>query len=120
MNSPLPDGIGRGKRRCRSRISRGRTISVDYVVFLCESHSIRIADLMAYQHEHQGARPPQLEFHVHDSRDAGDGLADSQGVMKFQTAARPHASRQRNRRQESAPLGVTIWAKGGVTMDRQE
>ena len=111
-------------QRWRRRIARLRVGTVNDVVFLAHSQPLRVMQLMPDQHKHQVAAAPRL---VADRLDAGNAahVFTHPQTLRFwlvplQAAARPHAARQRHRRQKTAPLHVAVGANVGLARLRQK
>jgi hypothetical protein len=81
---------------------------------------LRAADLVPHAHEHERAAATLLLRDVLDRGDAGERVAEAQRRMKRELAARPHAARQGDGRQEAAALGVAVGTESGLAVQRQE
>jgi hypothetical protein len=117
---PRPLGILRRGCRCRRRFARLRQVAVDDVVFLVDREQAVAADLVPHLHEHQGTGAPFLHAHVVDPRGARQRLSGQQRRDELEAAARPHATRQRHRRQEATALRVAVRSDLGLAVHRQE
>jgi hypothetical protein len=115
-----PHGAGGRGLRGRRRVARLRRAAVDDVVLLGERQAGGVVHLVANQHEHQLAAAPALAGDRLDARDAPHRLAHPQRREELQPAARPHAPRQRHRRQEAAALRVAVGADLALARLRQE
>ena len=77
-------------------------------------------DVVSQLQEDQRAGAAVLQAHVLDVRAALQCLAGTRGGDELQLAARPHAARQRHRRQEVAALGMAVRADLRLGRDLQE
>ena len=101
---------GPARRDLAARV-RPRRLAVDDGLAVGEREPARPGVVVAHGHEHQPPAAPRLLLHVLDRGDALDGLAHVEITMKGDVGGRPHAARQRHRRQEAAALGVAVGAE---------
>ncbi len=86
-----------------------------------QGQALGIAYLVFDQHKHQVTAAAGLVGHRFDAGAARDRVADLQHLLvPMQAAARPHAARQRHRRQKPAALRMAVGAQAGLAYRRQK
>ena len=124
VDRPLPDRVRRWVRGWRNgrlpACAFGGRPAVNDVVFLDDGRAFGAGNLVAHQHEDQRPALAFLGADVEHFRAPPDLVADPKGSGESDAPARPHAPRQRHRRQEIAPFGVAVDVKIGMEGAGQE
>ncbi len=115
-----PDGVcGREFGRRRRRVWPCRP-AVDDVVLFLDRQTLRPQNTVLHQHENEGAATTLFDRDVADFGFAPHLVAHLQGRDEFEPSARPHPTRQRHRRQETAALGMPVGSELACPCGRVE
>ena len=108
-------------RRCRANrsfaVSSGGFAPIDDILVFGQYESSSVVNFVTIGQENQRLAFTFLRRDIGDARDSTDFLAHLEVMVKLESAARPHSTRQRHRWQKRSSCGMAIDAKLTLASD---